>query len=299
MIRYEDFEREKLDPIYDTVAPYSEMQKSERYFLNGIIRSIKPKKILEAGVANGGGSAIILNAIRDIDGAELYSVDYTEKSYRYQDKPSGFLVEEKFPALMDKWHMFRGGDVSRFLEEIGGDIDFLMLDTVHTHPWETLNFLCILPFMKKASSWTVLHDISIFANPDDRYALACRYLFASVVSDEKVTPAPESKDSHFANIGAFKVSDITREHVSNLFETLITPWDIQVSSGDLESMKKIISKYYTPEQYKLFCDIADFQQYIFSHPATMKGRLKRSIKQKTSPKLFAFLQKIKRSLRIK
>lgn len=74
MIRYEDFEREKLDPIYDTVAPYSEMQKSERYFLNGIIRSIKPKKILEAGVANGGGSAIILNAIRDIDGAELYSV---------------------------------------------------------------------------------------------------------------------------------------------------------------------------------------------------------------------------------
>ena len=151
MIHYEDFERERLDPIYDTVAPYSEMSRNERYFLNGIIRSLKPKKILEAGVANGGGTSIILNAIRDIDGARLYSVDYTEKSYRHPDKPSGFLVEEKFPELADKWTVYRGGDVSRFVEDIGGDIDLFMLDTVHTHPWETLNFLCIGLIMDSAS----------------------------------------------------------------------------------------------------------------------------------------------------
>lgn len=187
MIRYEDFERERLDPIYDTVAPYSEMKKNERYFLSGIIRAMKPKKILEVGVANGGGSAIILSAIRDIDGAELYSVDYTENSYKYPDKPSGFLVDEKFPELKDKWRIFRGGDVSRYIEEIGGDIDFLMLDTVHTHPWETLNFLCVLPFMRN-DSFTVLHDISVFANPDDRYALACRYLFGQLFLMRKLRP---------------------------------------------------------------------------------------------------------------
>ncbi len=259
MIHYEDFERERLDPIYDTIAPYSEMSKNERYFLNGIIRSVKPKKILEVGVANGGGSAIILNAIKDIDGAELYSVDYLEESYRHPDKPSGFLVEEKFPELMGKWHVFRGGDVSCFIEEIGGDIDLLMLDTVHTHPWETLNFLCILPFMRQDSSWTVLHDISLFAKHLD--TLACRYLFGHVVSEEKISPASDHENMP-ANIGAFRISDITMKFADDLFGSLLLPWGAKVLEQDFESMKKIIGKYYSPEQYELFCYVPSFQKYL-------------------------------------
>lgn len=296
MIHYEDFERERLDPIYDIVAPYSEMSKTHRYFLNGIIRAMKPKKILEVGVSSGGGSALILNAIHDIDGAKLYSVDYEEKAYRHPDKPSGFLVEEKFPELMSKWHVFRGGDISRYIEKIGGDIDLLMLDTVHMHPWETLNFLCIQPFMKKDSSWTVLHDISLFANTNIRYALACRYLFASVVSEEKVTPVSDSQEIKFANIGAFKVSELTEKYIGNLFETLLIPWNVQVQKKDLDDIRNIISRYYTPEQYQYFCDVLDFQHYLFTHPMTLKGDLKRIIKQRANPELLAFLQKIKRLL---
>ena len=263
-----------------------------------MIRALKPKKILEVGVANGGGSAIILDAISDIDGAKLYSVDYTEKSYRYPDKPSGFLVEEKFSELMDKWQVFRGGDISCFIEEIGRNIDLLMLDTVHTHPWETLNFLCILPFMKR-DSWTVLHDISLFANPDDRGGLACRYLFASVVSDEKITPRPDEGGVNFANIGAFKVSGVTEKYVDNLFEALVIPWNSQVSERDLCSIREIIRRYYSPEQYKFFCGVLELQDYMFKHQVTLRGSLKMRIKQRTSPKVFAFLQKIKRSLRIR
>ena len=131
---YEDFERERLDPIYDVVAKYSLMDKTERYFLNGIIRSLKPKKILEVGVHNGGGSAIILNAISDIDGAKLYSMDYAVQSYTEKEKLTGFLVTEQFPQFMDKWQLFCGGDCSRYLENVGGDIDLLVLDTVHIHP---------------------------------------------------------------------------------------------------------------------------------------------------------------------
>ncbi len=290
MIHYEEFERERLDPIYDTVAPYSEMKKNERYFLNGIIRAMKPKKILEVGVSSGGGSAIILNAIRDIDGAELYSVDYTEKSYRYPDKPSGFLVEEKFQALMDKWHIFRGGDVSRFLEEIGGDIDFLMLDTVHAHPWETLNFLCILPFMKKDSSWTVLHDISIFAYLQNGRinSLACRYLFTDVAAEEKVKPVSDY-DNNPANIGAFRISEATMKYSDNLFESLLIPWEAEVPESDYDSMKKIIEKYYKPEQYKLFCEAFPFQQYLMGRKASFVSSLKVFLKT-WQPKLFYWLK---------
>ena len=42
----EKFERERLTPIYDIIGPYSEMSINERYFLNGIIRALKPRKII-------------------------------------------------------------------------------------------------------------------------------------------------------------------------------------------------------------------------------------------------------------
>ena len=157
------------------------MEKNERYFLNGVIRYFKPAKILEVGVSQGGGTALILNAIKDLD-SQLISVDYCEKYYGGGEnggKLSGWLVDEKFSNLKDKWQIYRGGD-----------IDVLVLDSAHIHPWETLNFLCVLPFMKR-DSWCVLHDISLFYRAGRENELACRYLFSYVVSDYKIMPAPE------------------------------------------------------------------------------------------------------------
>ena len=42
------------------------MWGNQREFLNGIVRKFKPKKILEIGVAEGGSSIVILNAIKTI-----------------------------------------------------------------------------------------------------------------------------------------------------------------------------------------------------------------------------------------
>lgn len=266
MIHYEDFERERLDPIYDIIAPYSEMAKNERYFLNGIIRSLKPKKILEVGVANGGGTAIILNAIKDIEGAKLYSIDYLEHSYRHPDKPSGFLIEERFSDLKDKWQIYRGGDTSHFIENVGGNIDLLVLDTVHDHPWETLNFLCVMPFMNN-HSLCILHDITAFKG-NNRDALACRYLFGHVAA-EKFSPISDCEGMP-ANIGAFKVSDMAMKYADNLFESLYIPWKASVLDKDFDDMKKIIEKYYSPEQYKSFCEAFEFQKYLREHPPMIK-----------------------------
>ena len=62
---FERFDREALDEILEDVLPYSEMSFNEKYFLNGIVRFLKPRKVLEVGVSSGGGTAIILNAIHD------------------------------------------------------------------------------------------------------------------------------------------------------------------------------------------------------------------------------------------
>ena len=55
---FERFDREALDEILEDVLPYSEMSFNEKYFLNGIVRFLKPRKVLEVGVSSGGETAI-------------------------------------------------------------------------------------------------------------------------------------------------------------------------------------------------------------------------------------------------
>ncbi len=266
-IKLENFERERLDEIFDDVTPYSQMDTNEKYFLNGAIRYFKPKNILEVGIANGGGSAIILNAIKDLD-SRLTSVDYCEKFYGSDiDKPSGYIVDEKFSYLKkDNWKVYLGGDISKFIEQIGGGtkFDFLVLDTAHIHPWETLNFLCVLPFMNQ-NSWVVLHDISLPLLSTRENDLACRYLFSNVVSEEKLTPAVSDIDLYFPNIGAFKITGDTRKYIGNLFESLVIEWQalpfvydknifpdyFEILEKDLNDIRKVIKKYY-PERSEFF-----------------------------------------------
>ena len=139
----------------------SEMSYKERCFLNGIIRQTKPKKVLELGVSAGGSSALILNAIKDTD-ARLYSIDYNEKWYRDESKPTGYIIDECFSQLKDKWQLFTGGTAARFMEQVGGDIDICLIDTVHANPGEFLDFLIVLPYLKK-NAVLVLHDTCLYA----------------------------------------------------------------------------------------------------------------------------------------
>ena len=101
------YENNILEEILDKINS-SEMTNLERKFLNGVIRQVKPKKILEIGVAAGGGSSIILNAIKDIENSVLYSIDYSEKYYRNNSKDTGFIVNENFSYLKDKWKLYTG-----------------------------------------------------------------------------------------------------------------------------------------------------------------------------------------------
>ena len=309
-IKFEEYERGRLDEIYDTVAPYSEMAKNERYFLSGMIRYMKPAKILEVGVSRGGGSAIILNAIKDLPQSHLYSVDYCEKHYSGEtDKLSGYLVDEKFPQLKDKWTFYRGGDVSRYIERIGGDIDLLVLDTAHIHPWETLNFLCVLPFMRPGS-WCIIHDVLLHHLLHRINDLACRYLYGHVVTDCRIMPAPDENGiPNFSNIGAFHITEDTMKYSSNLFESLLCTWAAipgvydkkvfpyatPISSQDLDDIRKIIRKYY-PERAEFFEHAIEFQEDI----ARQKAKRYKSYKgiwERNFPISFRLVRSLKDSFK--
>ncbi|MBR2208728.1 MAG: hypothetical protein IJ859_07995 [Synergistaceae bacterium] len=217
------------------------------------------------------------------------------KNFRILKKITG----ESFAAAMSRNLSRTWGGGTKF--------DLLVLDTAHIHPWETLNFLCVLPFMNQ-DSWVVLHDISLPLLSLRENDLACRYLFSNVVSDEKLMPVSDY-DSYFANIGAFKITDDTRKYIGNLFQSLVVAWDAvpffydkyifpcatPMLEEDLNDIRKIIKKYY-PEHYEFFENAVKLQNVIIQHKTEVyknwRSVLKRNFPYIVSPiRMFRALRK--------
>ena len=129
-----------------------QLELMHAYFINGIIRKLKPKKCLEIGVSNGGSSILILNAIKDIKDSFLISLDINTQMYLNTDKKTGYRVYDFFPDLTKKWKLFTGDLPHKFLVQLNETFDFLFLDTAHM----AIKFYRSFAFFKGQS----YHDIT-------------------------------------------------------------------------------------------------------------------------------------------
>ena len=255
----EKFENEVLNQINDILdikitksKLTSEMTYLERYFLNGIVRQTKPKKILELGVSAGGSSAIILNAIKDFDNAKLYSVDYNTKLYYDNSKNTGFIIDEKFSNLKNKWNLYTGGTAAKFIEEIGGEIDLCLIDTMHVNPGEFLDFLIVLPYLKK-NAILILHDIALHYNGNERHSITNCILF-SCLRGKKLS-FNEGLWNRFANIGAVILDENIKDNILDYLYLLTLPWEYLPTDNDILECQKLFSKNYEEEFVDTFMNI--------------------------------------------
>ena len=227
------------------IVPVSEMNITGRRLLNGAIRQLKPKKILEIGVAAGGSSAIILNAIKDINDAKLYSIDYNEFYYRDNSRKTGFLIKEKFNDISDKWKLYTGGIAAKFIDDIGDGIDFCLLDAAHINPGEILDFITIIPYLKKNAVVFIDDIILHYEHPQ---CITCGVLFSSL-KGIKITP-PMSND------GLVILDDDIEERIYDFFHLLTLPWLYLPSNEDILIMEKFIRKHYGENYAQMFLNIA-------------------------------------------
>ena len=253
----EKFENEVLNQINDILdikitksKLTSEMTYLERYFLNGIVRQTKPKKILELGVSAGGSSAIILNAIKDFDNAKLYSVDYNTKLYYDNSKNTGFIIDEKFSNLKNKWKLYTGGTAAKYMEEIGGEINLCLIDTMHINPGEFLDFLIVLPYLKK-NAILILHDIAL--HHTYKNCITNGILF-SCLKGKKLS-FNEGLWNRFANIGAVILDENIKDNILDYLYLLTLPWEYLPTDNDILECQKLFSKNYEEEFVDTFMNI--------------------------------------------
>lgn len=104
-----------------------------------------------------------------------------------------------------------------YLEQIGKNIDFLVLDTVHNLPGELLDFIGFLSYLSNGAI-VVLHDICL-NHVSDNIAGYATQLLLDVVTGEKIFDL--SVDDDIPNIGAFVVDSKTRENIEDVFRALL------------------------------------------------------------------------------
>ena len=269
----EKFENEIVNEINDILniklvqeMTISEMSYLERCFLNGIIRQTKPKKILELGVSAGGSSAIILNAIKDFDNAKLYSVDYNKKWCRDNSKDVGFIIEEKFSNLKNKWKLYTGGTAAKFMDEIGGEIDLCLIDTMHINPGEFLDFLIVLPYLKK-NAILILHDIALHHNY--KSSITNGILF-SCLKGKKLS-FNEGLWNSFANIGAVILDENIKDNILDYLYLLTLPFEYLPTDNDILECQKLFSKNYEEEFVDTFMNIMLKNKQLFIEKNTISN----------------------------
>lgn len=237
---YEPLEiREKL------TEKRAEMSDLQLAMLCGLMKEYKPEKIVEVGAAAGGTTAVILNCISVLGmNTEVYSVDASEDYYRDMRKKTGYLAEEcrTFLGNQTKYKFIGGGYLPERLDEIGKEIDFLILDTVHTLPGELLDFLAAFPYLKKGAT-VVLHDTFLNQHARSSSAFATRVLL-SVVAGEKIVGRGKDNPYNYIELGVFKVTQDTAKYIENVFSALMITWGYRPDARMIELYGKFLSRHY-------------------------------------------------------
>lgn len=220
----------------------------DRIFLNGVIRKFRPKKCLEVGVAHGCSAAVILNAIKDINGAFLYSIDLSNKTFDTGEEVAHFVYN--FPDLLNKWELYTLGQSWRFLEIIGKGIEFVLLDTRHTLPGEILDFLQILPFLGENAVFT-LHDIDYGLRPELQNLKNSNTFLYTYIRGEKIIP-----DSHpffyFHSMGAVILEKNQENYYFDYFFATCYPWQYLPGEEEFYDLVTFFRKYYDKKYINIF-----------------------------------------------
>lgn len=108
----------------------------------GLVKHFKPRSMLEIGVSAGLTSGAMLVASHACDeDAAVYGIDIADTVYYEPEKKIGALVDEAYPELRSRLTLLLGRtcvDIPELFEE---SIDFVYIDSLHSHPWPALDAL--------------------------------------------------------------------------------------------------------------------------------------------------------------
>ena len=245
------------------------MTEFDMAFLCGALKTFRPKKVLEIGVAGGGSTVVTLQALEDLgEPYEMHSVDLSPNFLfvGYTDKPIGFaatLAKEKIFGELHGTHEFHIGKVlAQVIDEIGGGIDLVILDTMHILPGEVLDFIAVLPYLK-VGSVVVLHDVALNQYRGNASDHATGVLFSSVTAEKFLNFVSGEVNSKFLypNISAFRINEQTAANIENVFLSFVLRWSYIPSQREINIYRAHYQKHYPPQLCAIYNEAIKMNLY--------------------------------------
>jgi hypothetical protein len=207
------------------------------YFLLTLIEETRPKHLLEIGVASGASSLMVLRMLEHLQlDSALVSIDVAETYFAEPSQPVGYVVTDEATSSKGRWTLLTSVQSSTFahhpkLKSIDPRrrFDLLFIDANHSHPWPTLDLLCLLPFASPAS-WVAFHDINLPLLGDYR-SFGAVYPVTDWPLDVMISDEPGCP-----NIGAIQLADAGAEDATRLIRMLDRPWDTRLDRRDREQI---------------------------------------------------------------
>ena len=272
----------KLDSI---IFDCTHLEVSGLSFLNSLILRYKPEKLCEVGVLAGATSCVMMNAMSQNPDSNLYSVELMpelnvkkveeikSRSHNYYNSDRmdiGFIVNDKCPQFLDKYHLYKNGTLLDYIDDIGSGIDFCFIDTTHKMPGEVFDLLILLPYLKD-NAVIMLYDVLLHMNTNDEYQSQCdanSFIF-SVLKGKKIIPAIGMLKKYNCrdtfNTGAVLISKPSKAELRDLFNLLLLPWAENYGRYREPAYKdkfiKFLSRHYDKE-------LVEIAEYAFDNHKT-------------------------------
>lgn len=192
--------------------------------LMGLTKLLRPRKIVEIGVASGWSGALFLHVLEmnGID-AEYVGIDLSPAYYLDGSRKTGAVIEELFPEASTSWRLLLGKPAIDVVDGIGHDVDLAFIDGDHMHPWAMLDFLTLMPVLAPGA-WVLLHDLHLSTFPrHENKNRGPKYFFESW-PHEKLRSSQRPP-----MIGAVQLPNVLDEMLLTiLWDTIHTPWEVPV-----------------------------------------------------------------------
>ena len=134
-------------------------------------------------------------------------------------------------------------------------------------PGEVLNFIEILPFLKK-NAIIVFDDINHHIKSKLAkipYFYSCNNLLFSIIKGKKIMFNQNSnKYFQFSKQGAIILDDNQKQNYFDYFYLLSNNWSYMPNQFELNSIRKIIKKYYTSYLLSMFDKIVQINYNIIN-----------------------------------
>ena len=209
--------------------------------------------MLEIGVSAGFTSGAMLFASHTYDKeSNVYGI--------YIKKKNGNLIDEAYPDLRHRPTLYSGKDCTNIPELFVEHIDFVYINSLHFHPWATLDVLNSLTRIAEGGI-IAIGDVR-FSPPGRKGSVDFFYLYEG-----------DKQTCDRALTGAVSVND-KQSLLEHCFKVLEREWETNVSKDVLSRTETNIKTYFCATAAERFREICRVRYEHWEYVEEMKRRAK-------------------------